>query len=120
MTVITPNIEFIHLGTDNSIDLLFEEDFQAPDMTVTSRIVLEWVSAGFVVDSNTAPPGAFDWNSDGAQGIVHFKLGQLSPPPPVGCWGIKLTVYDGTPEAFVWASTAPAFPQQLAFCAIEG
>lgn len=91
--------ETVHLGRDNSIDLLFMIDGNVSDISGSERVTIEFGDA--TIDSDTSSD-AFDW-SDGEDGILYLTLGEESIP--VGYYDAFVTIYDAeNVNGWVWDS----------------
>ena len=81
------NYETVHLGFDNTIDLLLKVDGVVADIVASTKIT---VTFGSTVISSETSASAFDW--DDGSGMLYLKLGGESIP--VGSYDVVLTLYD--------------------------
>ena len=89
--------ETVHLGRDNTIDLLFKIDGVVADISNAERVTIEFGDT--LIDSDTSPD-TFDW-SDGSDGKLYLTLGEESIP--VGSYNALIVMYDTIfTDGIVW------------------
>ena len=92
--------EIIFPARDNTIRLLLKKDDVAEDLTNLTRAILKL--DGVAIDFDVSP-AAFDWTTEGADGILIFKPQTLSLS--AGQKKASLIVYDATNiNGIVWGT----------------
>lgn len=97
--------EVVYIGKDNKISLLLRareaDSADATEQDITSVTKME-LEVGDLTISSASYSSAFDWTTDGEDGILHLKIGRVSGLKK-GYYRAKLTVYDTTyPYGWVW------------------
>lgn len=75
MAVTTP--ETVYIGRNNGIDLLLKADDVVQNITVINRVQLKDPTTNTVLADSLTNPTAFDWTTQGAQGILRMFLGGI-------------------------------------------
>ena len=97
--------ETVYIGRSNKISLLMKArevdsaDATEQDISATTKMELK---VGGVTISSASSSSAFDWTTDGADGILYLDIGRVSGLKK-GLFRARLTVYDLTyPYGWVW------------------
>ena len=97
--------ETVYIGRDNEISLYLKAreassaDATEQDISASTRMTLK---VGDLTIDSSAYSSAFDWTTDGADGILNLDIGTISGLKK-GLFRARLTVYDLTyPNGWVW------------------
>ena len=97
--------ETVYIGKSNKIALLLKArkansaDATDQDISATTKMELK---VGALTISSASNASAFDWSTDGADGILYLDIGRVSGLKK-GLFKARLTVYDTTyPYGWVW------------------
>ena len=97
--------ETVYIGRGNKISLLLKarevDSADATDQDISATTKMELKVGGLTI-SSASTPSAFDWTTDGADGILNLDIGTISGLKK-GLFRARLTVYDLTyPNGWVW------------------
>lgn len=95
--------EKTYRGYDNINDLLLKADGVAQDISTTTKAAFIYNGVEFNSDNYAS---AFDWATDGADGVIHLKIGAIGTDIEVGRdKKAKLIIYDPNyPNGHVWGT----------------
>jgi len=94
--------ETVYVGYDNLIDLLLKSDGVAQDIRTTTKAAI--VFNGYEYNS-TNFADAFDWTTNGANGIIQLDLGSISGIETGRDKETELIIYDPNyTDGLVWGT----------------
>ena len=94
--------EIVYIARNNKIDLLFLANDVISDFTSITKIDLIAIDDSITISSSSSPT-AFDWVSNGKNGIVTLTLGNENVPE--GTYNFEVIVYDPSNiNGIVWDS----------------
>ena len=97
--------EIVYIGKDNKNSLLLKareaDSADATEQDISASTKME-LKVGSLLISSSSNSSAFDWETDGAEGILHLQIGRVHGLKK-GLYRARLTVYDLTyTNGWVW------------------
>ena len=95
-------METLYTSRDNAIDLLLKSDGVAEDISSITKAEVRFLGATY---SSATDADAFDWTTDGTNGILTLQLGKISALPAGRDRNTEVIIYDATNvNGIVWAT----------------
>ena len=89
--------EIVYKARDNTIDLLLKADGSAVNLIPVTKMWLDLNNDTIIKsEDGELPEGVFDWDSEGANGVLKLKLGGLTALTSGQTYEIDLIVFDAS------------------------